>query len=204
LTPKVMKDMFRNMSFESRHLADARVMRAMAHPTRIDLMELVGREGELTATEAAGRLGLTPANCSFHLRLLAKHGFVEEGEPRPGRARPWRLRSVRHSWDETAGDAETNAAAQALTSVVLDRDIARLHDWIAGRSEADPAWRKAAFLTESLLYLTREELEALGQAITEQVFAYSDRLDPERRPDGAVPVQFLTAGFPLPPTPTGN
>jgi DNA-binding transcriptional ArsR family regulator len=196
--------MFRKMSFESRRLTDARVMRAMAHPTRIDLMELVAREGELTATEAGQRLGLTPANCSFHLRQLAKHGFVEEGEPRPGRARPWRIGSVRHSWDETGADSETDAAAQALTSVILDRDIGRLHAWISGRRTVDPAWRKAAFLTESLMYLTREELEALGQAITDQVLAYSDRIDPARRPDGAVPVQFLTAGFPLPPTPTGN
>ena len=196
--------MFRNMSFESRRLTDARVMRAMAHPTRIELMELVAREGELTATEAAGRLGLTPANCSFHLRQLAKHGFVEEGEPRPGRSRPWRIGSVRHSWDETGADAATNAAAQALTSVLLDRDIARLHDWVAGRTDADPAWRKAAFLGESLMYLTREELEALGQGIIEQVLSYSDRIDPARRPEGAVPVQFLTAGFPIPPTPSGN
>jgi DNA-binding transcriptional ArsR family regulator len=196
--------MFRNMSFESRRLTDARVMRAMAHPTRIDLMELIAREGELTATEAGERLGLTPANCSFHLRTLARHGFVEEGEPRRGRSRPWRIGSVRHSWDETGVDAETDAAAQALTSVVLDRDIARLQAWIGGRREVDAAWRTAAFLTESLMYLTREELQALGEAITEQVLSYSDRIDPDRRPDGAVPVQFLTAGFPLPQTPTGN
>jgi DNA-binding transcriptional ArsR family regulator len=196
--------MFRKMSFESRRLTDARVMRAMAHPTRMDLMELVAREGELTATEAGEMLGLTPANCSFHLRQLAKYGFVEEGEPRPGRARPWRIGSVRHSWDEAGADSETDAAAKALTSVVLGRDIARLHEWIEGRHEVDPAWRKAAFMTDSLLYLTRAELEELGLSITEQVLAFSDRIDPSRRPDGAVPVQFLTAGFPLPPTTTGN
>ncbi len=179
-------------------------MRAMAHPTRMDLMELVAREGELTATEAAERLGLTPANCSFHLRQLAKHGFVEEGEPRPGRSRPWRIGSFRHSWDEFGPDAEASAAASALTSVVLDRDVARLHQWVAGRSTHDQGWREAAFLTESLMYLTQEELRLLGEAITRQVLAYSDRIDPNRRPDGAAPVQFLSAGFPLPPTPTGN
>ena len=68
--------MFRNMSFDTRRLTDARVMRALAHPTRIDLLELVAREGELTATQAAQRLGLTPGNCSFHLRQLAKYGFL--------------------------------------------------------------------------------------------------------------------------------
>jgi DNA-binding transcriptional ArsR family regulator len=196
--------MFRNMSFEERRLTDARVMRALAHPTRIDLMELVAREGELTATEAAHRLGLTPANCSFHLRQLAKHGFVEEGAPRRGRARPWRIGSVRHSWDETGADPETNAAARALTSVLIDRDVARLHAWVAGVPEVDPAWRNAALLAESLMYLTREELEMLGQAITEQVLAYSDRVHPDRRPEGSMPVQFLAAGFPLPPTSTGS
>ena len=88
------KDIFRNMSFEPRRLTDARVMRAMAHPTRIELMELVAREGELTATRAAELLGLSPANCSFHLRQLAKYGFVEEAPPVPGRVRTWRRGSI--------------------------------------------------------------------------------------------------------------
>ncbi len=192
------------MSFESRRLTDAGVMRAMAHPTRIDLMELIAREGELTATEAGQRLGLTPANCSFHLRQLAKHGFVEEGAPRPGRARPWKIGSVRHSWDGIGADAETSAAASALTSVIFERDLGRLREWLAREPTADPDWRRAAFLTESLMYLTRDELEALGRSITEQVLAYSDRIDPALRPPGAAPVQVVAAGFPLPPTPTGN
>ncbi|ONI91704.1 hypothetical protein ALI22I_07475 [Saccharothrix sp. ALI-22-I] len=34
---------------------------------------------------------MTPANCSFHLRLLARHGFVEEAEGGVGRQRLWRL-----------------------------------------------------------------------------------------------------------------
>jgi DNA-binding transcriptional ArsR family regulator len=196
--------MFRNMSFDTRRLVDARVMRALAHPTRIDLLELVAREGELTATQAAQRLGLTPGNCSFHLRQLAKYGFLEEGPPRPGRSRPWRVGSVRHSWEGVGADAETNAAASALTSVVLERDLARLREWLAREASADPAWRRAAFLTESLLYLTRDELAELGREITERVLEYSDRIDPSLRPEGAAPVQALLIGFPLPPTTTGN
>lgn len=192
------------MSFEPRRLTDPRVMRALAHPTRIDLLELIAREGELTATQAGERLGLTPANCSFHLRQLAKHGFLEEGSPVPGRARPWRVRSVGHAWDGIGADAETNAAASALTSVFLERDVARLRAWIEREPAADPDWRRAAFMAESLLYLTQQELAEMGRMITELVLTYAERIDPALRPVGSMPVQMLAAGFPLPPSETGN
>ena len=36
--------------------------------------------------------GLSPSACSYHLRLLAKHGFVEpdDSRDRDGRERVWR------------------------------------------------------------------------------------------------------------------
>src|SRR4029078_7503063 len=98
--------MFRNMSFEPRRLTDATVMRALAHPTRIALHQLTAREGELTATQAGERLGLTPANVSYHLRQLAKYGFIEEGSSVPGRGRPWRVRSRRHARGGIRADGE--------------------------------------------------------------------------------------------------
>ena len=196
--------MFRNMSFESRRLTDPRVMRALAHPTRMELMELVAREGELTATAAANLLGLSPANCSFHLRQLARSGFLEEAPAGPGRVRPWRIGSAQHSWDELGPDAEANAAASALTSVVLERDLDRLRDWLGRRRAASPEWRTAAFMSEALVYLTPAELRELGERITELIVRYADRVDPARRPEGSAAVQALAAGFPLRPTATGN
>ena len=192
------------MSFEKRRLTDPRVMRALAHPTRIDLMELVAREGELTATAAANMLGLSPANCSFHLRQLGKYGFLEEAGPGPGRVRPWRIGSVQHSWDELGVDAEADAAASALTSVVLDRDLDRLRDWLGRQRTAEPEWRAAAFLSEALTYLTPAELQEIGERVTELVVRYADRVDPARRPPGSAPVQVLGVGFPIRPTATGN
>jgi DNA-binding transcriptional ArsR family regulator len=196
--------MFRNMSFDKRRLTDPRVMRALAHPTRIELMELVAREGELTATAAANMLGLSPANCSFHLRQLGKYGFLEEARPGPGRVRPWRIGSVQHSWDELGVDAEADAAASALTTVVLDRDLDRLRDWLGRQRTAAPEWRNAAFMSEALLYVTPEELEAIGEGIVELVQPYVERVAPERRPEGSAPVHVLAVGFPIRPTATGN
>jgi DNA-binding IclR family transcriptional regulator len=35
-------------------------------------------DGPATATECAEVAGLSPSPCSYHLRALARHGFVEE------------------------------------------------------------------------------------------------------------------------------
>ena len=76
---------------EPRELTDPRAMRAMAHPVRLSLLEALNHHGQLTATEAAEHVGESPSNCSFHLRQLAKYGFVEEAEGGTGRQRPWRV-----------------------------------------------------------------------------------------------------------------
>ena len=83
------------MSFDmclegSREITDPKAMRALAHPLRLTLLEQLGRAGTLTATQAAEIVGESPANCSFHLRTLAKYGFVEEAATGQGRERPWR------------------------------------------------------------------------------------------------------------------
>ena len=87
------------MAFEGpRQLTDPKAMRAMAHPVRLALMEEINDAGTLTATEAAERVGESPSNCSFHLRQLAKYGFVEEARAAPG-ASGRGARSTRASHD---------------------------------------------------------------------------------------------------------
>ena len=61
---------------ELREVRDAQTMRALAHPVKIALVEVLSLEGPLTATEAGERIGESPTTCSFHLRQLAKYGFV--------------------------------------------------------------------------------------------------------------------------------
>src|SRR4051794_21654441 len=73
-----------------RRLHDARELMALAHPVRMGIIEHLSVSGPLTATELADRLDESPANCSWHLRKLAEHGFVEEAGGGIGRKRPWR------------------------------------------------------------------------------------------------------------------
>ena len=72
-----------------REITDARTLRALSHPVRLALIEQLTIGGPMTATEVGELIGESPTTCSFHLRQLAKYGFVEEagggkGGPGPG------------------------------------------------------------------------------------------------------------------------
>jgi hypothetical protein len=66
-----------SITIPGRQLDDAGTIRALAHPTRLTLLQLLLVRGPLTATEAGGVLGESPASASFHLRTLARYGYVE-------------------------------------------------------------------------------------------------------------------------------
>ena len=65
-------------------------------------------------------------------------------------------------------------------------------------------WRRAAFVTDTVTYLTAEELAAIMNEILAIYDRYADRKDTDQRPTGALPVRLYAHGHPLPPTPSGN
>jgi predicted ArsR family transcriptional regulator len=180
-------------------------MRALAHPVRIALLEALAREGPLTATEAAELVDESPANCSFHLRTLAKYGFVEEADGGTGRNRPWRRVSIGNNFSIVQADAETVVAARALEAVFLDRSFERLRRWSATMGGYPTEWQEAAFTSDVLTYLTADELDQLGRRLWEVVKPYRDRsIDRAERPADAMPVSIAFFGHPIEPTPSGN
>ena len=128
-----------------RRLTDARTMRAIAHPVRVALLEALTREGPLTATEASELIGESPANCSFHLRTLAKYGFVEEAEGGTGRNRPWQRVSLGMSFETVHDDAEMSMAASVLADGLNEHVFELWRRWSASRREYPAEWQSAAF-----------------------------------------------------------
>jgi DNA-binding transcriptional ArsR family regulator len=190
---------------DRRVISDPRTMRALAHPVRIALLELLGREGELTASGAAEILDESPGNMSWHLQTLAKYGYVEEAGGGKGRSRPWRIASVSNRFRASSDDPEFDAAGEALGSTFAERAFARLREWGGRRATYSFAWRDAAFVSDSLGYLTAEEMAEVGEEIAALFGRYRDRvLNKELRPAGAEPTQLIAFGNPIPPTPTGN
>ncbi|WP_210769075.1 winged helix-turn-helix domain-containing protein [Ruania alkalisoli] len=174
---------------------DPGAMRALAHPLRIELFERLAIEGTATASELAELVGSTPANCSFHLRTLAKHGYIERVEGVTGRDRPWRVIDIEQSWSAGERDgSERDLAGRALESSFLEWETERLRR-AAGRA-APSGWKNALSTTGATLFLTPEEAAQISERIGEIVNEYVPRWDqPELRPDGGRPVRLFTATY---------
>lgn len=159
-------------------------MRALAHPLRLRLLELLGAEGTFTASEAARRLDESPANVSWHLRKLAEYGFVRQGAGR-GRQRPWKFVAQSLAF---GADAEDDAAATALTDVMFEREFQVLRSSLRAQSLETEDWRDATAVLQNRLWLTPAEAIELGERLKE-LFLAAELVErnqhPERRPAGA-------------------
>jgi predicted ArsR family transcriptional regulator len=186
---------------------DPKAMRALAHPLRMELIEAIGRSdtGTLTATQASDLLGESPANCAFHLRTLAKYGFVEEAGGGRGRERPWRLRFRGLELAPPWQDEETRLAAGAAASIWIGRWMERARELLM-RAVGYPAeWQEAAIASESAVYLTAREAKELSEAVGGLLEPYRARWhDAALRPPGSLAYEVLVFGYPLtdpPPSP---
>lgn len=186
-----------------RHLTDPRELRALSHPVRLALLELLDLEGPLTATEAGERLGESPANASFHLRTLAKYGYVQEAPGGRGRQRPWQVvRRVQEIREEELGP-EARVASAAFTELLYDRHERRRRAWIATQRDYPGDWRDAAGQMTGLFHLTAAELRDLGEQILALATPYAEREQAGERPEGSLPVALLVDAFPLRPPSMG-
>jgi DNA-binding transcriptional ArsR family regulator len=179
-------------------------MRALAHPLRVALLEAIRRDGEITATRASELLGESPGNMSWHLQTLAKYGFVEETGEGRGRSRPWRIPSGPNIFETGQADPEVAAAGEALERTFMERTYAQLRDWWARRVTYLPKWRQAAFVLNTVVYLTDAELAEISKEIYAIYTRYDLRAAKQNRPPDALPVRLYAHGHPIPPTASGN
>jgi DNA-binding transcriptional ArsR family regulator len=184
-----------------REITDARTLRALSHPVRLALLEELTISGTMTATELGERIGESPTTCSFHLRQLAKYGFVEEAGGGKGRARPWRMTSIGMSFGDSSGneDPEYDIASSTLSLMFRERSFERYRRWMESKASYPRRWRNAAQNNEAVFYVTPDELEELNSEVTALLMSkYFDRLaDKSKRPPGSVPVEMLIMSWPL-------
>lgn len=176
------------MPAQHRRLSDPRELQALAHPVRMGIIEQLTLSGPLTATQLADRLDETPANCSWHLRKLAKFGFVEEAEGGTGRQRPWQVPSIGFTWEDEPGQTtvEQRHAARAMTEVVMARSLDRLREAEDRLVDEPQEWRDTQGSSQAMMWLTAAELQELNDAIQGIVYQYFDRItDASKRPEGA-------------------
>jgi predicted ArsR family transcriptional regulator len=182
---------------EPRELTDPKVMRALTHPVRLALLEVLAIEGPLTATEAGELIGESPTTCSFHFRQLEKYGFIEEAGTGPGRQRHWKFAHGGMRFSDTSDNPEANIAARSLSRLVTDRAIARMQSFEDTKANYSKDWQQAAESTESVLYVTPEELNELNADVRAILERHRERLtNAGARPAGSQLVEVLLFTYP--------
>jgi DNA-binding transcriptional ArsR family regulator len=178
-------------------LEDPEALRALAHPLRGRLLAALRLDGPATASMLARRYGESSGATSYHLRVLARYGFVEE-EAGHGSARErwWRAaHELTEWWPATfleSGSGEAEAARQFMRWVVADygRWLAR---WIEELEAWEPDWQDASELSDLALRLTPGQLRSLKEELLATISRYH-----ESGPDGpgAERVMVLLQAFP--------
>ncbi len=101
-------------------------LKALGHPLRVRVLEMLGQEGEwqLTNRELAQRLGVDPGHLHFHVRMLLKAGLIELADDgKRGREKPYR--AVARVF-RVAPELLASAGAQDVQAAMIDQ-VQRAH-----------------------------------------------------------------------------
>jgi len=177
-------------------------LRALAHPTRLRMLGLMRREGPATATSLATRLDLNTGATSYHLRQLAKHGFVvEDSERGNARERWWRAaHQATHTSAETYADQGAQDTLDAYLQAVTVLYTQRLQRAVEERALLPREWRRASTYSDWGLLVTPARARALLEALTEAIEGWDE--EPESDDAGQFVVQLCA--FPEPGTTPGT
>lgn len=150
-------------------LTDPRAYRVLAHGVRRQLLDVLGAVEQLTATQAAQEVGITPSAMSYHLRALEKWGIVERVAPSgDGREHPWRLAARTITFRTEGSPADRSAF------------IAQFVDRVSAATSQSSATGGHVQISESTALLTDAEERDLSQQV-EKLFEPFER----RRKAGA-------------------
>ena len=153
-------------------------LRALAHPLRVQLLQLLHAEGPSTASALGRRLGESSGATSYHLRALHKAGMIEDAEQRNGRERWWRRvrertiipSSIPPELEEPERSEYESAHAQ-LEAVFVERDEQALSRWQAIRYDLPLEWQDSGFIGNFKVWGTPEEIHELVHDLLERTDA---------------------------------
>ncbi|GGX25767.1 transcriptional regulator [Streptomyces malachitofuscus] len=182
------------------HNLDARSLRGLAHPLRMQLLNALRRGGPATASQLAAKLGESSGATSYHLRQLAAHGFVEDApEHGKGRERWWKAAHDGLLFDGALamdGDPEVRGAADLFLHEVANQHTREVATWLGTLGDWPEQWRGAWDLSDWTLRLTPELADELTQKMQELLESYRAKASDAGDPD-TEQVRVHTHVFPI-------
>jgi DNA-binding transcriptional ArsR family regulator len=178
-------------------LVDAPVLESLAHPVRLDVLGYLMSDGPATASVCARAVGDTPSNCSYHLRVLARHGLVRPEESADARERPWRATITGFSTDDADPSAPHAKGTAALLAAAMQLDQRLSREYLAARARVPKAWRDADAFATYTLRVSPDELRELVDGLDELIrpFIAATR---DAEPADAETVHVGVQAFPRP------
>jgi len=169
-------------------------LRALADPERLDLFDLVQREGPLTTEGACARLSLPADTATGQLRQLADVGLIDQD----GTGR-WTT-EARGIYFEIPDEPEAQRAARDLSNTMLSKYASLPSEWLRQVEPLlDVTWARAAGLFNTRVVLAPDELRRLQEDLERLLEPFTNRAANDR-PADASPVR-ITAYFMPEPAP---
>jgi DNA-binding transcriptional ArsR family regulator len=162
----------------SKHVTDPGELRALAHPLRVRLLGALRIDGPATASELGRRFCESSGSTSYHLRQLARYGFVvDDPEPASRRERRWRAAQELTSWTRAdfASDPATSEAARWLQLHQLRQQQAMAAQFEDEAREWSRAWIEAATQNDRIVRLTPAALSELEDRLEGLLEEYEGR-----------------------------
>lgn len=177
-------------------------LRALAHPLRIRILDLLPSHGPLTASKLGEIVGESSGSTSYHLRQLAKHGLVREVEGRGTARERW--------WERTPGGFSISTVgkdspASRQTAEAVNIEFLRLrHERVmafvrAGQGadeETLKKWDGTTTFFSSNKWATPEQMRAIVEAWGRFATEHIDPLSSQEDALGMIPFEVHFDAFP--------
>ena len=168
-----------------RRVTDPAVLKALAHPMRMRLYELLVIDGPANASALAEHVDEPVALVSYHLHQLGRYGYAEHAPElaRDNRERWWRAVPGGVSWSaaDFLDDPGARATALAAWRVNLGRRVERIQSFQEALDSWGKDWADAAISSDSPLRLTPDELRELGAEVHALLRRWRERETPDEK-----------------------
>lgn len=190
---------------EARHaqdrVLDTGALRALAHPLRVRIYDILSQYGPQTASSLAERLGESSGSTSYHLRALAKHDLIREVDGRGSARERWWERPV-GGVSFSNGEAIRTPSGRAATQIVMTEFFQLRQEQLLrfierGLSHEDEPWQEASMISTATARLTPEQSTELTRNIMALIDEAVDKYR-NQTGDDVRPVTIRADVFPLP------
>lgn len=180
-------------------------LRALAHPLRWRLFDLIAVEGSVTATRCAEVTGESVASCSYHLGILRKYGYIEPVPDVPGREKPWRPTKLLADDMSVFAEAKrppedaAEGVGMAVAGTFIEHQVSLMKARLRLGPQEPEEWTAASVMGASLMYVTASELGEIKADLVAVLGRFAHRAaDPSSRPPGALAARVFVAAYPDP------